>query len=264
MTCLLCSPAWSSGHSTTSILRRATQAHLISIHVHDIRAFTFDRHHTADDSPYGGGAGQVLKVEPIVAAVETINGARTGFDPSKRSVILLSARGRRFSQEIAQELSLCQHVILICGHYEGVDDRVRDSLAAEELSIGDFVLTGGELPAMVIVDAVARLVPGVLGSAESLDEESIASGLLEYPQFTRPPVYRGLPVPPVLLTGDHSTIRRWRRARSVAWTFVERPDLLERAALHADDVEAMAALVDLTTFAATSGDESVDGCGGKG
>ncbi len=237
-------PDMFTGPFGESILKRATQANLVSLNVHDIRAFTTDRHHTADDSPFGGGAGLVLKAEPIIDAVESVLATdSTPTDPNNRSIFLLSAQGRPFSQDIALELSRRRQIILICGHYEGVDDRVRQHFAADELSIGDYVLTGGELAAMVVVDTVARLVPGVLGAAESLDEESISSGLLEYPHYTRPATFRGMGVPSVLLSGDHGAIKRWRREQSLARTYRDRPDLLAKAALEREDAQTLASLV---------------------
>jgi tRNA (guanine37-N1)-methyltransferase len=230
------------GPLSESILKRAVQARLISISIHDIRDYTEDRHHTADDYPFGGGAGLVMKAEPILAAVRSL-GTSSG-SASQARIVLLSARGRHFSQSIAAELAAQHHVILICGHYEGIDERVRLALAADEVSIGDYVLTGGELAAMVVVDAAARLVPGALGAPESLDEESISSGLLEYPQFTRPAVFDRMDVPAVLLSGDHEAIRRWRREQAVALTYRNRPDLLARAVLNRDDVEVLSSLVE--------------------
>jgi tRNA (guanine37-N1)-methyltransferase len=236
-------PDMFAGPFSESILKRAAQANLVSLNVHDIRAFTYDRHHTADDYPFGGGAGLVLKAEPIFEAVAGLVGARAADEADRRTVILLSAQGRRFNQTIAEELAHKSHVILICGHYEGVDERVREHLATDELSIGDFVLTGGELAAMVVVDATARLVPGVLGAAESLDEESISSGFLEYPQYTRPASFDHKNVPVVLLSGDHGAIQRWRREQSLARTYRARPDLLARARLDRSDAELLASFV---------------------
>jgi tRNA (guanine37-N1)-methyltransferase len=230
------------GPLSESILKRAVQANRVSIGVHDIRDFTQDRHHTADDYPFGGGAGLVMKPEPILAAVRSLGKtAESGVPPR---IVLLSARGRRFTHAVAAELATQQHVILICGHYEGIDERVGLALAADEVSIGDYVLTGGELAAMVIVDAAARLVPGVLGAPESLDEESISSGLLEYPQYTRPATFDRLDVPGVLLSGDHDAIRRWRRHQSIALTYRHRPDLLARAMLSREDANVLSSLVE--------------------
>ena len=226
-------PAMFEGPFGESMLKRAVERGLIAVFIHSIRDFALGRHRVTDDTPYGGGAGMVMKPEPIFAAVEHAIGearaAGQGGDDS--DVILLSPRGRRLDQRIAEELSRRRHLVLICGHYEGIDERVRERLAADELSIGDYVLTGGELPAMVVVDAVARLVPGVLGAAESLAEESISGGLLEYPQYTRPPEFRGLPVPEVLLSGNHAAIARWRREQALLRTLHRRPDLLAGADL---------------------------------
>ena len=204
------------GHS---ILGRASERGLIDIHLTDIRDFATDRHRTVDDYPYGGGPGMVMKPEPIFAAVEAV--AREG-----SPIILLSPRGRLFTQRVAMELAEREQLVLICGHYEGVDERVREHLATDELSIGDYVLTGGELAAMVVVDAVGRLVPGVLGDDESADDESHAQGLLEYPHYTRPPEFRGWRVPDVLLSGNHAEIARWRRRQALLATARHRPDLL--------------------------------------
>ncbi|HEY8490896.1 MAG TPA: tRNA (guanosine(37)-N1)-methyltransferase TrmD [Dehalococcoidia bacterium] len=218
-------PGMFQGPFDHSIVRRAVDAGLVSIHVHDIRAFTTDRHHVVDDYPYGGGAGMVMKPEPIFAAVEGVLPQA----PERGPVILMSPQGRRFHQGLAAELARERRLLLICGHYEGVDERVREHLATDEISIGDYVLSGGELPAMVVVDAVVRLLPGVLGSAESVAEESYAGGLLEYPQYTRPAEFRGWRVPAILLSGHHAEIARWRRRQSLLRTALRRPDLLERA-----------------------------------
>jgi tRNA (guanine37-N1)-methyltransferase len=208
-----------------SILRRAQEHGLVDIRVHDLRAWTHDRHHQADDAPYGGGAGMVLKPEPVFEAVEAL-----GRDPQAR-VVVLSPQGLPFSQEVARGLARNDHLILVCGRYEGVDDRIPQGLHALELSIGDYVLTGGELPALVVLDAVIRLLPGVLGDAASIQVDSFATGLLEYPQFTRPATYRGMAVPPILLSGDHKAIVRWRRKEAIRRTRERRPDLLARTVL---------------------------------
>ena len=213
----------------SGILKRAIDRNLVSINLHNIRDYTHDRHHTADDYPYGGGQGMVLKPEPIFKAVETIK--NESGNQSELPVILLTPQGRLFSQQIAQELSGHSQLMLICGHYEGVDERVHEHLATDEVSIGDYVLTGGELPAMVIVNAVARLLPGVLGAELSPLEDSHASGLLEYPQYTRPAVFREWPVPEVLLSGDHARIAKWRREQIILRTLQRRPDLLDKAEL---------------------------------
>ncbi|UCH43473.1 MAG: tRNA (guanosine(37)-N1)-methyltransferase TrmD [Dehalococcoidales bacterium] len=218
---------------SSGILQRAIDRELITVNITNIRDYTHDKHHTVDDSPYGGGAGMVLKPEPIFEAVEAIKP-----DPADRHkvgefpVILLTPQGRLFSQQIAQELSVYKHLVLICGHYEGVDERVRQHLATDEISIGDYVLIGGELAAMVVVEAVARLIPGVLGSAASPIDDSHANGLLEYPQYTRPQSYRDWDVPEVLLSGNHGEIARWRREQAIIRTWKRRPDLLDKANLN--------------------------------
>jgi tRNA (guanine37-N1)-methyltransferase len=213
-----------------SILGRAIRQGHLSVNFVNPRDFTSDRHRTVDDYPYGGGPGMVMKPEPIFLAVESI--ARP-----ESTIILLSPAGRLFSQSVAADLARRAHLVLICGHYEGVDERVREHLATDEISIGDYVLTGGELAAMVVVDAVARLLPGVLGHAESAGDESHSHGLLEYPQYTRPPDLRGWSVPDVLLSGHHAEIEKWRRRQSLERTAAHRPDLMtpELLAELADD-----------------------------
>jgi tRNA (guanine37-N1)-methyltransferase len=223
-------PAFFESPLRQSIIKRAREAGLISIALHDIRDYTTDRHRTTDDTPYGGGGGMVMKPEPIFAAVEAIlKDKGPGGEGPSPPVILLSPQGRLFTQETARELSKHPHLILICGHYEGVDERVRQHLATDEISIGDYVLTGGEVPALVIVEAVTRLVPGVLGDPGATFEDSHAEGLLEYPHYTRPPVFRGHQVPEVLLSGDHAAIIRWRRQQALRRTWERRPDLLNKA-----------------------------------
>jgi tRNA (guanine37-N1)-methyltransferase len=206
-----------------SIMKRAVDRGLVNIAIHNIRDYTSDRHHIVDDYPYGGSQGMVLKPEPLFAAVESIRGE------SEMPVILLTPQGRLFDQTAAAELARCAEMIFICGHYEGVDERVREHLVSDEISIGDYVLSGGELAAMVIVDAVVRQLPGALGSAEAVSDDSYSSELLEYPQYTRPRVFRGWEVPQVLLSGNHAEIARWRRQQSVVRTLERRPDLLGRA-----------------------------------
>jgi tRNA (guanine37-N1)-methyltransferase len=213
------------------IFKRATEQGLVSMHVRNIRDYTHDRHHTVDDTPFGGGAGMVLKPEPIFESVEAVKAEWEVPDAGQMPVILLSPQGRLFSQLVAQELSRHSHMILICGRYEGVDERVAQYVATDEISIGDYVLSGGELAAMVIVDTVVRLLPGVVGSTESVLEESHTVGLLEYPQYTRPAMYRGWEVPPVLLSGNHAEIARWRRKQALLRTLQRRPELLSKAAL---------------------------------
>jgi tRNA (guanine37-N1)-methyltransferase len=219
-------PAMFQGPFQESILKRAMEQGLLTIALHNIRDYTTDKHHVTDDYPYGGGAGMVMKPEPIFAAVEAV------LPQSAIPIILLSPQGRLFTQAVAQELAAHPRLALLCGHYEGVDERVRQHLATDEISIGDYVLTGGELPAIVIVDAVARLLPGVLDAASPL-EESHASGLLEYPHYTRPPEFRGWAVPEILLSGNHAAIARWRRQEALRRTRQRRPDLLARATLTA-------------------------------
>jgi tRNA (guanine37-N1)-methyltransferase len=206
-----------------SIVSRARQAGRLDLALHDIRAWTSDRHHVVDDAPYGGGAGMVLKPEPLAKAIREVKGA-------DGHVVLLSAQGRLFDQAAARRLAELPHLVLVCGHYEGVDERVVESDVDEELSIGDYVLTGGELGAMIVIDAVTRLVPGVI-DAESLEHESHTEGLLEGPQYTRPPEWEGRKVPPVLTSGDHASVAKWRRAESVRRTADRRPDLLDAAKL---------------------------------
>ncbi len=213
------------------IFNRATEQGLVSMHVRNIRDYTHDRHHTVDDTPFGGGAGMVLKPEPIFESVEAVKAEWEVPDAGQMPVILLSPQGRLFSQPIALELSRHSHMILICGRYEGVDERVAQYVATDEISIGDYVLSGGELAAMVIVDTVVRLLPGVVGSTESVLEESHTTGLLEYPQYTRPAMYRGWEVQPVLLSGNHAEIARWRRKQALLRTLQRRPELLSKAAL---------------------------------
>jgi len=208
-----------------SIMKRAREQGLVDIVVHDIRDYTHDKHNTADDYPYGGGPGMVLKPEPIFEAAEAI---KQKLGVSETPIILLTPQGRLFSQTVARELSRHSHLMLICGHYEGLDERVCEHLATDQISIGDYVLSGGELAALVIVDAVARLIPGVLGSEDSVNDDSHSDGLLEYPQYTRPPSYRGWSVPPVLLSGNHGEVAQWRRRQALVRTAQRRPDLLEK------------------------------------
>ncbi len=221
-------PEMFQGPFNFSILKRAIDHGLVSMNIHNIRDYTHDKHHTVDDYAYGGGAGMILKPEPIFEAVESI---KSNIKPEigELPVILLTPQGRLFSQQIAQELSAYSHLILICGRYEGVDERVREHLVTEEISIGDYVLSGGELAAMVVVDTVVRLLPGVLGSEASLMEDSHVDGLLEYPQYTRPVEYRGWSVPGVLLSGNHAQIAKWRREQSIQRTSERRPELLDKA-----------------------------------
>ncbi len=224
-------PEMFGGPFNASILKRAVDQKRISISLHNIRDYTHDRHHTVDDYAYGGGAGMVLKPEPIFEAVEKLKAESGNKESRPLPVILLTPQGRLFCQRIARELSQHSHLILICGHYEGVDERIRQYLVTDEVSIGDYVLSGGELAAMVVVDAVVRLLPGVLGSEASPVDDSHASGLLEYPQYTRPEVYREWSVPEVLLSGNHARIARWRRQQAIQRTLQRRPELLDKANL---------------------------------
>ena len=211
-----------------SIVHRAIEQGLVSVAIHNIRDFATDKHRVTDDTPYGGGGGMVMKPEPIFRAVESILGGDVA--PSTH-VILLSPQGRSFTQAVAWELTAHPRLVLICGRYEGVDDRVRCALANDEISIGDYVLTGGEIPAMVIVDAVTRLVPGVLGDPSAAAKDSHADSLLEHPQYTRPAVFRGHAVPEVLLSGNHAAVDLWRRRQALLRTYERRPDLLRAADL---------------------------------
>src|SRR5271157_467502 len=203
---------------------------MAEIHLHNIRDYAEDKHRMTDDAPYGGGGGMVMKVEPIDKALASIVPSR-----DNALVVLLTPQGETFNQKLAEEMSRCCRIVLVCGHYEGVDERVRDHLVDREISIGDFVLTGGELSAMVIVDAVTRLIPGVLGNNESASYDSFSTGLLEYPHYTRPGSYRDWHVPEVLLSGNHREIESWRRKESLRRTYLRRPDLLEKIELSDED-----------------------------
>jgi tRNA (guanine37-N1)-methyltransferase len=222
-----------------SILGRAIERGLIDVRTVNIRDFAFDKHHVVDDTPYGGGQGMVMKVEPIGRAIEGIRSE----DPSAWT-IYLTPQGKPFDQEDARTLSLKPRLVLLCGRYEGVDERVRDLWVDQEISIGDYVLTGGELAAMVVIDSVARLLPGVLGSDRSAEEDSFFDSLLEYPQYTRPFDFRGRSVPDVLLSGNHSAISLWRRREALRRTWVRRPDLLTRARLSDSDRELLLEIMD--------------------
>jgi tRNA (guanine37-N1)-methyltransferase len=238
-------PEMFRGPLDDSILKRAREDGTLSVRLHDIRQYATDKHHVTDEPPYGGGGGMVMKVEPIFNAVEAVLGSPDEGSRGPRAdvpVILLTPQGRLFSQEIAQELSAHPRIALICGRYEGVDERVRQHLATDELSIGDYVLTGGELAAMVIIDAVTRLLPGVLGDPTAVVQDSHARGLLEGPHYTRPRVFRGWEVPEVLLSGDHAAVARWRREQALRRTLERRPDLLTDANLTPRDRETLARL----------------------
>lgn len=220
-----------------SILEKAAQRGLIEVQVHNIRDYTHDKHHITDDTPYGGGGGMVMKAEPMFEAVESVLG-----ETHNCPIILLTPQGRVFNQKIATELSAHERIVLLCGRYEGIDERIREHLITDQISIGDYVLTGGELPAMILVDAISRLLPGVLGDPDGAADDSHASGLLEYPHYTRPPEFRGEAVPPVLLSGDHAKIAKWRREQSLIRTLRQRPDLLETAPLSTADKKFLKSL----------------------
>jgi tRNA (guanine37-N1)-methyltransferase len=213
------------------VVSRGIATGVLDVKVHDLRAHTTDRHRSVDDLPYGGGPGMVMKPEPLFRAVEEIRSRRGTPD----AVILLSPQGERFTQGEAARLSKLSHIALLCGRYEGMDERVPELVSAREISLGDFVVSGGELPAMIIVDAVSRLIPGVVGDEQSVAEDSFARGLLDYPHYTRPAEFAGLKVPDVLLSGHHADVRRWRKKTALARTLDRRPDLIERATLDDED-----------------------------
>ena len=227
----------------SSMLKRARQKGLLEVNVHNLRDYTLDKHKVADDVPYGGGAGMVMKAEPMLRAVEEIRRPyeQTG---ERLRILLPSPQGRRFTQAYAQELAAeSRRLVLLCGHYEGIDERVRLALNPEEVSVGDYVLTGGELPALLLIDAASRLIPGVLGDPASILEESFAEPLLEYPHYTRPAEVRGLMVPEVLLSGHHEAIRRWRRKEALRATYEKRPDLLKDRELTVEDRQLLDELI---------------------
>ncbi len=233
-------PAMFDGPLTESILKRAQENGLLNIRLHNIRDYATDKHQVTDEPPYGGGGGMVMKVEPIVSAVESVLGEALADTP----VILTTPQGRVFNQAMAKELAQYPRLAFICGRYEGVDERVRILVVTDEISIGDYVLTGGELPAMVMIDAIARHIPGVLGARWAAEEDSHATGLLEYPHYTRPPSFRGLEVPAPLLSGDHAGIERWRRQEAIRRTWLRRPDLLLKATLTEPEKYLLATLAD--------------------
>ena len=220
------------------VVGKALQKELIEVRVHDLRDYTTDKHRTVDDSPYGGGAGMVMKPAPFCDAVETACPERTG-----RRVVMLSPAGEKFDQHMAEELSgETRRIVFLCGRYEAIDERVRIALVDDEISIGDYILTGGELAALVIIDAVARIIPGVLGDERSAGEDSFSSGILDYPHYTRPPVFRDMPVPEVLLSGNHKEISRWKRKEALSRTLKRRPELLDRISLSDEDYRLMSEL----------------------
>ena len=216
-------PAVLQPYLDTSILQRAIQNNLLDVYLHDIRAWTTDKHHITDDAPFGGGGGMVMKPEPIFASVESVLGS-----PLSCPLIMVTPQGRTYTQQVAQELSQHPRLALLSGRYEGFDERVRQHLVTDEISIGDYVLTGGELPALILIDSITRLIPGALGDPDGAQDDSFASGLLEYPHFTRPATFRGWEVPEILLSGNHAQISRWRREQALLRTFQRRPDLLEK------------------------------------
>ena len=235
----------------TSIIKRARERGLIDVRLHNIRDYTHDKHHTTDDAPYGGGGGMVMKPEPVFEAVESVLGTASPQSApeadSNIPIILLTPQGRVFNQTIAKELSQYPRIALLCGRYEGVDERIREELVTDEISIGDFVLTGGELPALLLIDAVSRLLPDVLGDPTGAEDDSHAMGLLEYPHYTRPPEFRGSKVPDVLLSGDHAKIEKWRREQALERTFNKRPDMLEKADLTKEDLKLLKKLKEQPT-----------------
>ncbi|NLY49553.1 MAG: tRNA (guanosine(37)-N1)-methyltransferase TrmD [Firmicutes bacterium] len=228
-------PRMFDGPFDESIVKRARERNLVQLRVINIRDFSQDKHRSVDDYPFGGGAGMVLQVDPIARAVRSLKGE------GDVRVILTSPQGRCFNQQLAWELAQEEHLIIICGHYEGVDERVREALVTDEISVGDFVLTGGEIPALLMADAIIRLLPGALGAERgAVDDSFSGSGLLEYPQYTRPEVWEGRQVPPVLLSGNHEEIRLWRRREALARTLERRPDLLAQAKLTEEDFMLLA------------------------
>lgn len=225
----------------TSILKRARERNLIDVRVHNIRDYTHDKHHMTDDTPYGGGGGMVMKPDPVFEAIETVLGLKSSpsspIPEANIPIILLTPQGRVFNQSIAKELSAHSHIALLCGRYEGIDERIREHLVTDEISIGDYVLTGGEIPALILIDAISRLLPNVLGDPTGAEDDSHAMGLLEYPHYTRPPEFRGWKAPDVLLSGDHAKIDKWRRQQALERTFRKRPDMLEKAELSKEDLK---------------------------
>lgn len=232
-------PAILNGPLQESVLKRAIDTGRLVVAVRNIRDYATDKHHVTDDVPYGGGGGMVMKPEPIFAAVEAVLGDVSSARPP---ILLMTPQGRPFTQAVARELAQHERIALVCGRYEGVDERVRQFLATDEISIGDYVLTGGELPALVLIDAVARLLPGVLGDPGATLDDSHSEGLLEYPHYTRPPNFRGHAVPEALLSGHHAQVERWRREQSLRRTWERRPDLLALANLSQTDREFLARL----------------------
>ncbi|NPV52157.1 MAG: tRNA (guanosine(37)-N1)-methyltransferase TrmD [Firmicutes bacterium] len=232
-------PEMFKGPLSESILKRAQEKGIIAIHLHNIRDFAEDKHRVTDDYPFGGGVGMLMKPEPLFKGVEHVKQEVSAFGLEEPHVILMCPQGRTFDQDIARELAARPALLFVCGHYEGVDERVREHLVDDEISIGDYVLTGGELPAMVVIDAVARMIPGVLKEEESAVEDSFYNYLLDFPQYTRPRDFRGMKVPEVLLSGDHEKVRLWRRKEALRRTLLRRPDLLRRADLDPADLKLL-------------------------
>ena len=232
-----------------SILGKAKAAGIIDVRVHNIREYAKDRHRTTDDEPYGGGGGMVMKPEPIFDAVEDVLADSHGDVP----VILLTPQGRPFTQSLAQDFASLDRIALICGRYEGVDERVREHLATDEITVGDYVLTGGELPALILIDGIARLLPGVLGDKDAASKDSHSEHLLEYPHYTRPADFRGWEVPEVLRSGDHARIASWRREQSLLRTYSRRPDLLDEAVLNEEDQAYIDAYINMGNTKSTRG-----------
>ncbi|GJQ52032.1 MAG: tRNA (guanine-N(1)-)-methyltransferase [Anaerolineaceae bacterium] len=226
-----------SPYLESSILKRASERGLIRVNVHNIREYTHDKHHVTDDTPYGGGGGMVMKPEPVFEAVESVLGTTLLSQGKPVPIILLTPQGRVFTQRVAEEISQHERIALICGRYEGVDERIREHLVTDEISIGDYVLTGGELPALILIDAVSRLISGVLGDPTGAQDDSHSMGLLEYPHYTKPAEFRGWKVPEVLQSGNHAKIDQWRREQALRRTFHKRPDMLEKANLHQNDLK---------------------------
>lgn len=230
-------PEMFSGPFDSSIIKRGKEKQLIDIEIFNIRNWATDRHQVTDDAPYGGGAGMVMKPEPLTGCIESVKERYPG-----STVVMTSPQGRRLTHRVAMELAEREGLIIVCGRYEGIDERIRSLCIEDDISLGDFVLSGGEIAAMAIVDAVTRLVPGVLGSGESAETDSFCDGLLEYPQYTRPPEFRGLAVPEILLSGNHELIRKWRRRESLRKTLMLRPDLLSAIELTKEDKKILAEL----------------------
>ena len=225
-------PSFFQSYFEISILQKAIEKHLLQIHIHNIRDWTLDKHHVTDDTPYGGGGGMVMKAEPIFSAVEDVVGV-----DSSTPIILMSPQGKPFTTQIAIEFASYPELAIICGRYEGVDERVIEHLVTDQISMGDFVVTGGELPALMLIDAVSRFIPGVLGDPAGAVDDSFGNGLLEYPHYTRPENFRGWSVPDILLSGHHANIQKWRKEQSLIRTYFLRPDLLSKANLSEADIK---------------------------